>query len=143
MSNAFEGYFGPQDGAEQPDPSFPPIFTSADEVPFVPLSEGLRFKPVFGRNLLVNYVYFEPHAEAPLHQHPEEQIGIVLEGECEFELNGERRLIRPGDIYVVPPHVPHAARSYDARCVVLDIFSPPRSGFREMLERVQQSQQQS
>lgn len=137
MSDAFGGYFGQQGEAGQPDPSFPPVFTGVDEIPYVPLSAGLRFKPVFGRNLLLNYVYFEPHTEAPLHSHPEEQIGTVIEGECEFELNGERRLLRPGDVYVAPPYVPHAARTHDGTCVILDVFSPPRSGFREMLERVQ------
>ena len=57
------------------------------------------------------------------------------EGECEGELNGVKRTIRPGDVYVIPPNVPHSARAYDKPCVALDIFSPPRSGFREMLER--------
>ncbi len=48
---------------------------------------------------------------APLHQHPEEHIGTVLEGECAFELNGVKRTIGPGDIYVIPPNVPHSARA--------------------------------
>ena len=57
-----------------------------------------------------NYVYFEPHAVAPLHQHPEEQIGTVLEGQCVFALNGVKRTIGPGDVYVIPPK-PHSARA--------------------------------
>ncbi len=69
-----------------------------------------------------------------MHQHPEEQIGTMLEGEYEFEMNGEKRMIRPGDVYVVPPNVPHAARTFDKGCVAVDIFSPPRSGFRAMLD---------
>jgi Cupin domain len=58
-------------------------------------------------------VDFQPHAVAPLHQHPEEQIGTMPEGECEFELNCVKRTIRPGDVYVIPPNVPHSARAYD------------------------------
>lgn len=142
MSDAFSGYFGQHGEQQQPDPSFPHVFTSADDVPFVELGKGIRFKPVFGRNLLFNYVYFEPNTEAPRHQHAEEQIGTMLEGEYEFEMNGEKRMIRPGDVYVVPPFVPHSARTYDKGCVALDIFSPPRSGFREMLEQVQRQMQQ-
>ncbi|MGH2411164.1 MAG: cupin domain-containing protein, partial [Chloroflexota bacterium] len=94
------------------------------------------FKPIFGRNLLFNYVFFEPHTEAPMHAHPEEQIGTMLEGEYEFEMNGEKRMIRPGDVYVVPPNVPHAARTFARGCIAVDIFSPPRSGFQAMLDRV-------
>jgi Cupin domain len=59
-------------------------------------------------------VDFQPHAVAPLHQHPEEQIGTMPEGECEFELNCVKRTIRPGDVYVIPPNVPHSARAYDS-----------------------------
>jgi quercetin dioxygenase-like cupin family protein len=140
MSNTIgdqkDEYFWLGNATVEIDPSFPPVFTSTDEIPFVNLGKGIRFKPVFGRNLLVNFIYFEPHTEAPLHQHPEEQIGTILEGEYEFEMNGEKRMIRPGDVYVVPPNVPHGARTFDKPCVGLDIFSPPRSGFREMLERV-------
>ena len=132
-----KGYFWLENATTEIDPTFPPVFTGADEIPFVNLGEGIRFKPVFGHNILFNYVYFEPNSVAPMHQHPEEQIGTVLEGEYEFEMNGEKRMIRPGTVYVVPPNVPHTARTYDRGCVALDIFSPPRSGFREMLERVQ------
>ena len=135
MNDEPRGYFWLDNQAVEPDPSFPPTYTSTAEIPFVNLGEGIRFKPIFGRNILFNYVYFDPHAVAPVHQHPEEQIGTVLEGECEFELNGVKRTIRPGDVYVIPPNVPHSARAYDKPCVALDIFSPPRSGFREMLER--------
>src|SRR5579871_5719286 len=106
-------YFRLGSGAVDIDPTFPPVFTSTDEIPYVNLAKGIRFRPVFGRNLLVNFIYFEPHSEAPVHQHPEEQIGMGLEGEFEFELNGEKRMIRPGDVYVVPPNVPHAARTFD------------------------------
>jgi len=135
MSDLSTGYFSAGKEGGEPDPSFPPVFTGADDVPFVNLGAGIRFKPIFGRNILFNYVYFEPHTEAPMHQHPEEQIGTMLEGEYEFEMNGEKRMIRPGDVYVVPPNVPHAARTYDKGCVAVDIFSPPRSGFREMLDQ--------
>ena len=81
MEDASTAYFQPgREGAEI-DPSFPPVWTTKDEIPFVNLGKGIRFKPVFGRNILFNYVFFEPHSEAPMHAHAEEQIGTVLEGE--------------------------------------------------------------
>ncbi len=140
MSDASKNYFQMPTEQTEIDPSFPPTFTSADDIPFVNLGEGIRFKPIFGHSILFNYVYFEPNTVAPMHQHPEEQIGTVLEGEYEFEMNGEKHMIRPGQVYVVPPNVPHAARTYDKGCWALDIFSPPRSGFREMLDAVRQQE---
>ena len=136
MSDQDSEYFVPADAAAQPDPGFPYVFTNQAAIPLIGLGGGITFKPVFGRRVLFNYVYFEPNSVAPIHQHPEEQIGTMLEGEYEFEMGGETRLIRPGDAYVVPPNVPHAARTGGKGCLALDIFSPPRSGFREMLDRV-------
>ncbi len=136
MSDARGGYFAAGGEAGEPDPSFPHVFTGTAEIPFADLGEGLRFKPVFGRGLLLNHVYFAPHAVAPTHRHPEEQMGAVLEGELEFEIAGEKRIVRAGDIWVIPPHVPHSARALEHGCVALDIFAPPRSGFRAALEQV-------
>jgi len=136
MSDQDAGYFVPADAAARPDPAFPYVFTGQAEIPLVGLGGGVTFRPVFGRRVLFNYVYFEPNSVAPMHQHPEEQIGTMLEGEYEFEMDGQARVIRPGDAYVVPPNVPHAARTGSKGCLALDIFSPPRSGFREMLDRV-------
>ena len=138
MSDARGGYFAAQGDSEaaKPDPSFPHVFTSTAEIPVAGLGEGLRFKPVFGRGLLLNHVYFAPHAAAPMHRHPEEQMGVVLEGELEFEIAGETRVVRAGDIWVIPPNAPHRARALENGCVALDIFAPPRSGFHEALAEV-------
>ncbi|HWE61210.1 MAG TPA: cupin domain-containing protein [Chloroflexota bacterium] len=141
MSDVSNDYFRTDAGDQSPDPAFPPLFVNVSSAPLVELSPGVRARPVFGRNLLINHVYFEPNAVAPVHRHLEEQIGLVLEGEVEFELAGERRLLQPGDIYVAPPYVPHGARTYEQRCVVLDVFAPPRSGMRELVERTLAGQQ--
>jgi quercetin dioxygenase-like cupin family protein len=136
MSDVSKEYFIEGAKTVPEDPEHPSLFRSIDDIPFVPLGEGLKFRPLFGTNLLVNYVYFDANTVAPVHQHAEEQIGTSIEGEFEFELNGVKQIIRPGIYYVVPPHVPHGARSFDTPCIALDIFSPPRSGFREMMDRV-------
>ncbi len=118
-----------------PDPDTAAQHVRIEHLADFQLAPGVRAKPVFGKNLLVNHVYFDAHSEAPLHKHPEEQAGTVLEGELEFEIGGERLVVRPGEVYVIPPNVLHAARTHDAPALALDIFSPPRSGFREMWER--------
>jgi quercetin dioxygenase-like cupin family protein len=95
-----------------------------EPVEFVP---GLTFRPVLGERTMTNFVHFEPHTEAPVHVHEEEQIVIVLEGEFRFELDGEIRTMRPGDVAVVPPWVPHGARTEETTCLEVDVFNPPRA----------------
>jgi quercetin dioxygenase-like cupin family protein len=94
-----------------------------DAVEFVP---GLQFRPVFGEKAMANFVSFAPHTVAPTHVHEEEQIVVVLQGEFEFQLDGEFRTMRPGDVAVIPPWVPHGARTLDSSCQEVDVFAPPR-----------------
>jgi quercetin dioxygenase-like cupin family protein len=96
---------------------------------------GLRFQPVLGEGLMVNFVRFEPHTEAPVHWHDEEQISYVIDGELEFEVAGEQRLLRRGEAVVIPPNVPHGARTHDGPCLEVDVFHPPRRALLESLGR--------
>jgi quercetin dioxygenase-like cupin family protein len=102
-------------------------------VEFVP---GLVFRPVVGDQLMANFVRYDPDTVAPLHSHEEEQITVVIEGELEFDLAGDRRTMRPGMAVVVPPGVPHGARTHATSCFEIDIFHPPR---RVLLETLRQS----
>jgi len=92
-------------------------------VEFVP---GLEFGPVVGEKTMTNFVRFEPHTEAPRHSHEEEHIVIVLDGEFEFDLDGDVRTMRPGDVAAVPPWVPRGAHTLDSPCYEVDVFNPPR-----------------
>jgi quercetin dioxygenase-like cupin family protein len=44
----------------------------------------------------------------PLHQHPEEEIVHVMEGELTLMVDGERIELRVGDVYAAPHATPHA-----------------------------------
>src|SRR5690606_6791150 len=70
------------------------------------LIPGLGFQPLTTGRSLLNLVVFEPNAPAPLHHHEEEQVVVILEGELEFNLDGDVRVIRAGDVVVVPSWVP-------------------------------------
>jgi quercetin dioxygenase-like cupin family protein len=99
-----------------------------EPIEFVP---GLGFRPVLGEHTMVNFVTFEEHTEAPQHVHEEEQIVLVLDGEFEFNLDGEVRTMRQGDAAVIPPWVPHGAHTNDTRCREVDVFNPPRQSLLE------------
>ena len=99
-----------------------------DELEPLVMVPGLSFQPVLGERLMVNFVTFEPQTEAPVHWHDEEQISFVIDGEFEFEVAGEKRILRRGDAVVIPPNVPHGARTHDSSCVEIDVFHPPRRG---------------
>ena len=108
-------------------------FLHIDGLPRVRMSEGLDFRPIVGRGMLFSFVSFAPHAEAPRHAHSEEQVVIVLDGEIEFDLDGDVRVLREGDVVVIPPWVPHGARTRERGCREVDVFCPPRRALLELL----------
>ena len=57
----------------------------------------------------------------------------MIEGEFEFEVGGEKRIVRQGEAVVIPPNVPHGARTFDSTCLEIDIFNPPRRGVLEAM----------
>jgi mannose-6-phosphate isomerase-like protein (cupin superfamily) len=112
-------------------PTAPGRFFHVDDIEPVQYVDGLTFRPVLGESTLTNFVHYQPNTEAPLHNHVEEQVVVILEGELEFEIDGEIRMMRPGDVAVIPPWVPHRARTYNGTCLQIDFFNPPRSNLVE------------
>ena len=54
---------------------------------------------VFGADLLTMFtVDYEPNGAAQAHDHPFEETYFFLAGEVEAELDGERHVLRPGDV---------------------------------------------
>ena len=71
----------------------------------------------------------EENAEMPLHQHPHEQSGMVLEGEFEMTIDGETVQLVPGKMITIPGDVPHSGLAITA-CRIMDIFHPAREEYR-------------
>ena len=110
--------------------AFRPTWASKDELPrFSPIA-GLAMQSVTGGKLMANWVTIEPHRTVPRHQHPHEQLGVMLEGALELTIGDETRVLRPGDAYTIPPDLPHSAATRGEGCVVLDVFTPPREDYR-------------
>lgn len=104
-----------------------------DDYPSYEIAEGLFFRPVYAQNISLNFVTFPPESGFPSHVHPEEQVSIVREGEMEITIAGTSRMVRPGDVIIFPPNVPHAGKTFDKACRLIDTFSPPRTGIREVI----------
>jgi quercetin dioxygenase-like cupin family protein len=109
------------------EPAGPGRYVRTGDIKPAELVPGLEFRPVLGDKGMANFVHFEPNTEAPRHVHEEEQIVVVLEGEFTFDIDGEKRVMRKGDVAVVPSWVPHGAWTTDSQCLEVDFFSPPRT----------------
>ncbi len=90
---------------------------------------GIILRLVWGERVMISHVTFQPHSSIPTHSHPQEQTGIVIEGEMELTIGDESRICRKGDAFTVPGNIEHSAGSRDSVTTVIDTFSPPREDY--------------
>jgi quercetin dioxygenase-like cupin family protein len=83
-----------------------------------------------GEKLMIAIVDLPPHSIVTLHQHPHEQMGLLLEGKAVFTIGGVEKTLQAGDCYYMPSNVPHKVVNLERPSRALDVFSPPREEYR-------------
>ena len=104
-------------------------FIDIGRVPPLEIFPGCRIRTPYGKNLMLSYVEIDPGAVVPEHSHPHEQAGYVLEGKVRFTIGAETRVLEAGDMFLIPPDVPHKVTAVDGPARVLDVFSPVREDY--------------
>jgi quercetin dioxygenase-like cupin family protein len=105
-------------------------FFRADELPAVDMLPGVVRRAVWLDDVMLTLFNFDPGAVIPEHAHPHQQITWVVEGAMEFNLEGETRILRPGDGVLIAPNQQHGATVLDAPCRAIDAWHPVRDDYR-------------
>jgi quercetin dioxygenase-like cupin family protein len=96
------------------------------------IAEGRRRYLASTENLMMVVIDFDdgPTSEPdPPHAHPHEQISYVVSGEIVFFLDKSLARLGPGDMYTVPPNVPHSIQLLTSHVRLVDAFHPIREDF--------------
>lgn len=72
--------------------------------------------------------HFEKGAVGALHHHPHTQITYVVSGQFEFEIDGVKKIVNPGDSMLKKDGIEHGCVCLE-KGILLDIFSPMREDF--------------
>lgn len=96
--------------------------------------DGMIARPVHGEHLTLAVVELDADMDLPEHHHPNEQLGLVLQGSVELRVGGETRTLGPGETWRFAPDDPHAGRAGPEGAVIVDVFSPPREDWLELDE---------
>lgn len=94
------------------------------------LMPGVSLRTFWGDKMLLAIAELEPQSVVLKHSHPHEQVGIVLEGELEFTIGSETRVIKPGNIFVIPSGIEHSAKVGSDFTRTLEIFCPVRDEYK-------------
>ena len=85
---------------------------------------------VTGETVQVIRAEIVPGSVFPLHQHPQEQIIVVLQGAFEFTVGEESQIVKAGGVIHAPSGVPHGGKVIgDELVITLEAFHPPRKDF--------------
>lgn len=72
--------------------------------------------------------HFKKGAVGSLHHHPHTQITYVVSGVFEFEVDGEKKIVKAGDALLKRNDIPHGCVCLEEG-ILLDIFHPMREDF--------------
>jgi len=105
------------------------IFQNQHELTWEVIDNGIE-RQVFGYNkeLMMVKVKFEKGAVGAMHSHPNVQASYVASGSFELTIGNEKKILKEGDGYFVPPHVMHGCVCIEAG-MLIDAFSPLREDF--------------
>src|SRR5215212_6342953 len=98
------------------------VFIENDDIPWEKVDTGVRRKIMaYDDKLMVVKVEFETGGIGSLHQHYHSQITHVENGVFEVEINREKKVLKAGDAFYIPPNVIHGAVCKE-KGVLIDIF---------------------
>jgi len=110
-------------------------FIRIEDYPTIQPVPGCRMRTPFGQHLMLSYLQMDEGAEVPLHQHPHEQGGVLLQGQVQLTIGEETRTVTAGSLFLIPPNTPHRAVAVNGPATVLDVFSPVREDYVELTNR--------
>jgi len=109
-------------------------------VPQVSLGSGINTHIVCGKDLTLSFATIAPGAVGKMHSHPHEQMIYVLEGEADLIMDGKSYYLKAGDAMSVPSNLEHTGQARQGGCRFLEVFTPARKDFEEMLSKAKAAQ---
>jgi mannose-6-phosphate isomerase-like protein (cupin superfamily) len=98
-----------------------------DELPSTATARELVGADHGGAGVCLIFVDAPPGHGPSLHRHPYEEVFVVQEGEATFVADGEERVVRAGEVVIVPAGVAHSfVNSGNGPLRQLDIHVSPR-----------------
>jgi quercetin dioxygenase-like cupin family protein len=104
-------------------------FFELSKLPVKEIIKGYHARAIHTGTMSYLFWSVEEGAVIPEHSHMHEQVANVLKGKFELTVNGDTRLLEPGMVAVIPPHVTHSGKAITA-CELLDVFRPEREDYK-------------
>jgi quercetin dioxygenase-like cupin family protein len=105
------------------------IFLNKDAIPNHMLPGLTRRTLGQTESVMLCEFIFETHVEVPIHTHPHQQVGYLVEGRVEITINGKKFELKKGDSYAAPSNIPHGVFTLEPS-IIVDAFYPLREDYK-------------
>jgi quercetin dioxygenase-like cupin family protein len=105
------------------------LFTNKDAKPINVLPGLTRRTLAQSQSMMICEFTFDANVTIPIHSHPHDQVGYLVKGRVEMNIDGEKYELVKGDSYCAPSNIPHGAFTFEPS-IIVDTFSPPREDYR-------------
>jgi quercetin dioxygenase-like cupin family protein len=105
-------------------------FPTPDEYARHTIFPGVTIGTCVCEKMMLSVVDLAPRSVVEKHQHPHEQVGILLSGKATFYIGDEEKTLKAGDMWRIPGNTPHRVVALDEPVKALDIFCPVREDYR-------------
>lgn len=106
------------------------MFIQASQVAFGTLEPGLERRILgYTEQMMVTEVRFAKGVVGVLHHHPHRQAAYVAAGSFEVSIDGQKKVLASGDVYMVEPDIVHGVMALEDGSILIDFFTPMREDF--------------
>ncbi|PWG79119.1 cupin domain-containing protein [Pararcticibacter amylolyticus] len=105
------------------------LFQIEQDIPWETAGEGVQ-RQIYGYDdqIMLVKAKFEAGAIGVLHEHYHAQVTYVESGVFDMTIGEEKKTLKKGDGYYIPPHVLHGCVCIEPG-LLIDVFSPHREDF--------------
>jgi quercetin dioxygenase-like cupin family protein len=109
-------------------------FKNLKDIEEIEIMPKIKVRFIHSINMTFAFWKIEAGAIFPEHSHPHEQVGTILDGEFEFKVENEKKIMKKGDVALVGPNVNHSGMAL-TNCDIIDVFSPIREDYLELTNK--------
>lgn len=105
------------------------VYINAEQVQWETVGEGVQRKILgYDPTLMMSCVKFRKGSVGSVHKHLHRQVTFVESGSFEVQIGLEKKVLRIGDCFFIPPDVEHGVVALEDG-VLVDVFAPAREDF--------------
>jgi quercetin dioxygenase-like cupin family protein len=105
------------------------VYVESEQLTWETVGDGVQ-RQILGHDpqLMMVCVKFNKGSIGPIHRHPHRQVTFVDRGSFEVHIGPEKKVLKGGDCFFVPPDVDHGVVALEMGTLV-DVITPAREDF--------------